>query len=79
METLKQNLIAYIESLSHYEISRFLQFHKALVEKANYYAENTPISVYEDIQQQKIEDKINELTSLLLSNKKMAQYASSLM
>jgi hypothetical protein len=47
MAQLKQELLAYIESLTLYEVSLFLQHTKHLVESAEYYAKYTPVSVQE--------------------------------
>jgi len=60
IEDIKKALLTYIESLSPYEISKFLQFHKMLVDDALYYMENTPVSVQGDLETEK---KITQLFS----------------
>ncbi len=68
METIKKALLAYIESLPPYEISKFLQFHSKLVDDALYYMENTPVSVQEDIETDKKKAKLlSEIKELLNS------------
>ena len=66
MRELKQALLIYIESLTHYEISRFLQFYPRLVEDANYFVENIPVSVKEDDgNDKKMAKLLSELKELL--------------
>jgi len=72
METLKQALLTYIESLTHYEISRFLQFYPQLVEDAEYFAKYTPMSVYDDtddVKNTEIIKSILETVEQLLNQK----------
>ncbi len=60
IDDIKKALLTYIKSLPPYEISKFLQFHKMLVDDALYYMENTPVSVQDDLETEK---KITQLFS----------------
>lgn len=66
MIKIQEALLTYIESLTHYEISRFLQFYPQLVEDAKYFIENTPVSVKDDEDtDRKIEKLLSEIKELL--------------
>lgn len=69
MEDLKNTLLAYIKSLSHYEISRFLQFYPQLVEDAEYFVENTPVSVTEDTSKTNETELISDLLMIVEKHK----------
>ena len=73
MTKIKQAILTYIESLPPYEISRFLQFHKTLVDDSLYYMENTPVSVQDDLEAEKKITQLFSETEILETAKKLSK------
>ena len=73
MTKIKQAILTNIESLPPYEISRFLQFHKTLVDDSLYYMENTPVSVQDDLEAEKKITQLFSETEILETAKKLSK------